>query len=135
MIFIFMGNTLVKHKKNPEPSYHCLIFVYLNMIKNKKILLRIKQLVNLVEPTATVILYGSFARGQNKKQSDIDLLILVDNDNVTYSDEKRIKYPLYDLEFETGKIISPLIFSRKDWETRHSVTPLYNNISQEGVLL
>lgn len=92
-------------------------------------------MVNLADPTATIILYGSHARGQNNKQSDIDLLILVDNDKVSYSDEKRIKYPLYDLEFETGKVISPLIISRKDWETRHSITPLYKNIAREGVQL
>ena len=101
----------------------------------EKILLRIKQLVIIAEPSAAVILYGSHARGENKKQSDIDLLILIDNDKVTYSDEKRIKYPLYDLEFETGKVISPLIFSRKDWETRHSITPFYKNVKKEGIQL
>ena len=116
-------------------TYHHDIFVNLDMINNKKILIRIKQLVNIAEPSATVILYGSHARGQNNKQSDIDLLILLDNERITFSDEQRIKYPLYDLEFETGKVISPLILSRKDWETRHSVTPLYNNIKREGVLL
>lgn len=105
------------------------------MINNKKLLLRIKQLVNKAEPSATVILYGSYARGQNKKQSDIDLLILIDNDKVSYADEQRIKYPLYDLEFETGKVISPLVFSRKVWETRHTITPLYKNVKKEGVHL
>ena len=74
------------------------------MIKNKKLLPKIKQLVYLAEPSATVILFGSQARGQGNKQSDIDILILVDNDKITYADEQRIKYPLYDLEFETGKI-------------------------------
>jgi len=43
------------------------------MIHNKKILLRIKQLVHLTEPSATVILYGSYARGESTKQSDIGL--------------------------------------------------------------
>ncbi|MCX6237349.1 MAG: nucleotidyltransferase domain-containing protein [Bacteroidia bacterium] len=105
------------------------------MIKNKKILLRIKQLVSLAEPSATVILFGSQARGQSNKQSDIDILILVDNDKITYSEEQRIKYPLYDLEFETGKVISPVIFSRNDWETRHIITPFYKNIKKDGVLL
>ena len=93
------------------------------MITNKNILLEIKRLVNLSEPTASVILFGSHARGENNKHSDFDILILVDSDNISYSDEKRIKDPIYDLEFETGKIISPLIFSRNDWEKHHSVTP------------
>jgi uncharacterized protein len=105
------------------------------MIKNKEILLKIKQLVNSAEPTATVILFGSQARGEGHKQSDIDILILVDHDKISFADEQRIKYPLYDLEFETGKVISPIIFSRKDWETRHIITPFYKNIEKEGVLL
>ena len=105
------------------------------MIRYKNILLKIKELVYLTVPTATVILYGSQARGTSNKQSDIDILILVDNDKITYSDEQRIKYPIYDLEFETGKIISPVIISRNDWETRHKITPFYKNIQKEGVTL
>ncbi len=109
--------------------------LHLDMIKNRKILLRIKQLVNTVDPTATVILFGSQARGQSNKESDIDILILVDNDDINYSEEQKIKYPLYDLEFETGKVISPVIFSRNDWETRHVITPFYRQIKKDGVLL
>lgn len=105
------------------------------MIGKRAILSRIKQIVNSTEPLATVILFGSFARGDNKKYSDIDILILVDKDRISYSDEKRIKYPLYDLEFDTGKVISPIVFSRKDWETRHRITPFYENVKREGVLL
>jgi uncharacterized protein len=105
------------------------------MTKDNRILLRIKDLVKMAEPKATVILYGSYARGQNKKNSDFDILILVDSDKITYSDEQRIKYPLYDLEFETGKIISPLVLSRKDWENKHSITPFYHNVKKEGVQL
>lgn len=105
------------------------------MIKKKEILARIKQSVQNSEPQATIILYGSFARGDEKEFSDIDILILLDQEKITYSDETRIKYPLYDLEYDTGKVISPLIFSRDDWETRHSVTPFYKNVKREGVLL
>src|SRR5512133_455261 len=105
------------------------------MMNNKRILVKIKELVKTTEPTATIILYGSYARGQNNKHSDIDILILVDNDKITYSDEQRIKYPLYDLEFETVKIISPMIFSRKTCETKHSITPFYRQVKKDGIQL
>lgn len=96
---------------------------------------RIKESVSLTDPSAIVILYGSYARGKEKKDSDIDVLILVDKDNVSRTDEKRLKYPLYDIEFETGHIISPLVLSKFQWETKHRNTPFYENISKEGILL
>lgn len=120
---------VISQKDDPE------IFVYLNMLKKNNILNRIKDLVSITEPEATVILYGSYARGVQKKDSDIDILILINKEKITYSDEKRIKYPLYELEFETGTVISPVIFSRNDWEIRHKVTPFYKNVTREGILL
>ena len=103
-------------------------------IKNK-IIIKIKEIVKTLEPDAQVILYGSYARGDYKKNSDIDILILLKKDKITISDEKRITYPLYDLEFDTGKIISPMLLSKKEWETKHFITPLFENIKNEGIEL
>jgi predicted nucleotidyltransferase len=86
-------------------------------------------------PDATVILYGSFARGEQKPDSDIDILILINKPEVSREDEKKIKYPLYDIEFDTGTIISPLVLSKYDWEARHRITPFYDNILKEGIIL
>jgi predicted nucleotidyltransferase len=105
------------------------------MHNESDIMQRIKSSVNITEPQATVILFGSYARGDYKSDSDIDLLILLDKDKITHADAKRIAYPLYDIEFETGKIISPLILSKKRWETKHRITPFYKNILKEGVVL
>jgi predicted nucleotidyltransferase len=95
----------------------------------------IKTSVSSTEPNAILILYGSYARGDYRDNSDIDLLVLINKDKVTRSDEKRIKYPLYDIEFDTGTIISPLIFSKKDWEMRHRNTPFFENVAREGKVL
>ena len=105
------------------------------MHNESDILQRIKSSVNITEPEATVILFGSYARGDYKSDSDIDLLILLDKEKITHADAKRVVYPLYDIEFETGKIISPLLLSKKKWETKHRITPFYKNILKEGVVL
>ena len=99
------------------------------------ILSSIKKTIKSIDPSATVILYGSVARGDNRPDSDIDLLILVDKEMLSPVDKKRLKYPLYEIEFETGQIISPLVLSRSDWESRHKITPFYENVNSEGVTL
>ena len=100
-----------------------------------EILSKIRKSVELTDPYAIVILFGSMARGEQKADSDVDLLILLEKDKITREDEKRIKYPLYEIEFEYGQIISPLVLSKNDWETRHRVTPLFRNVAREGIRL
>jgi len=103
------------------------------MTDKEKILQRIRKSVELSAPDANVILYGSYARGSQSEQSDIDLLILLDKNRISREDETRIKYPLYDIEFETGQIISPLVLSKSDWESQHIITPFYENVMREGI--
>jgi uncharacterized protein len=105
------------------------------MSNNEGIIEKIKNVIKSIDPNATVILYGSFARGDNKELSDIDLLILLDKDKITIQDKINISYPLYDIEFESGQIINPLVLSKSDWELRHSITPFYENVINEGVKL
>ena len=105
------------------------------MNQKEKILKRIKRKVHEIDSTARIVLYGSYARNDYTENSDIDILILLDKGKITYSDEQRIKYPLYDIEFETGLIISPIVLSKADWNAQHSKTPFYNNLKREGLEL
>ena len=69
------------------------------------------------------------------KESDWDLLILLNRDIITPEIEQSITYPLYDLEFDTGELISPMVYSEREWNTRYRITPFYHNVMQEGKLL
>lgn len=46
-----------------------------------------------------------------------------------------ISYPFYDLEFETGEVISPMFYTEKEWNSKYKVTPFYQNLMKEGRLL
>jgi predicted nucleotidyltransferase len=105
------------------------------MTSKRNILHQITERIRAVEPEARIILYGSYARGEENKNSDIDLVILINRKRVTFQDEKRIAFPLYDIEFNTGRIISPLILSTTDWNKRHRITPFYKNVLKEGIEL
>ena len=105
------------------------------MKDTKKILQRIKLTVNQSDPSARVYLYGSRARGNARPDSDWDLLILIGKENVSDEDEKKITWPLYDLEFETGEVLSPMVYSEREWFSKYRVTPFYLTVMREGKLL
>ncbi len=80
-------------------------------------------------------MYGSYARGENRKDSDIDILVLIDKDKITLDDREKIGAPLYDIQLETEILISPIIYTRNTWNTRLQITPFYKNVTREGILL
>ena len=104
-------------------------------MSRKEIVLRIQMLMRKLIPTAEVILYGSEARNEARPDSDIDLLILVDGDKLTLSQEDAITTPLYELELQTGVAISPIVMLKKQWANRPMITPFYLNILKEGIRL
>ena len=105
------------------------------MANQQNILDRIKSIVLNNNPSAKIYLYGSRARGTMKPDSDWDLLILLNKDKITADIEKTVTYPLYDLEFEIGEVISPIVYSEKEWNSKHRITPFYSNVMKEGNLL
>lgn len=102
-----------------------------NITKNK-----IKESLLQVAPDASIILYGSQARGDADMDSDIDILILLPDalGNEEFVKRKiQISGRLYDLSLELGVEISPLILVPKVFNAY--ATPFTENIKREGVAL
>lgn len=104
-------------------------------MKKKELLNKIRLAVLQHDSDAEIYLYGSRARGDNRKTSDWDLLILVDENKITNRIEDRFRDSLYDIELETGQIISILIYPKLYWNNNLKHSPLYKNIVHEGIRL
>lgn len=100
--------------------------------QKENIISLIKKNIEEIDPRAEVMLFGSRARGDEKKDSDWNLLILTDYP-VSFQIEQRFRHHLFELELELGEAFSTFVYSKSDWDMKHSVTPLYQNISKEGI--
>ncbi len=103
--------------------------------QEKDLLKKCKKIIEGIDPSATLILYGSRARGDAERESDYDLLILTDKE-VTLEREDEYRKQLFSLQLETGIVLTILLVSRKEWDSPlFNAIPFYRNVKREGVYL
>ncbi len=97
------------------------------------LLKQVKETVLGVVADAQVILYGSRSRKDAGPESDWDFLVLTDavvDDNLIDT----IRHRLYEIEWETGEILSVIVRNRKEWNRLPLLsTPFHANIETEGM--
>jgi predicted nucleotidyltransferase len=77
-----------------------------------------------------VVMFGSQARGDATKESDIDLLVIVSS--VDTQKRTMISNVTWEVGFESGKVICA-IPTTKDKMKRYAFLPFYQNVKREGV--
>lgn len=99
----------------------------------KRILLACRDAIHANYPTAGIVLYGSQARGQADPESDMDLLVLL-NDQVTAAKKRTIRDMLYEISLAQDVVISTIVRSYDTWNSPISqAMPLYKAIQREGI--
>ena len=64
--------------------------------------------------------------------SDWDFLILTDSNSNELTD--KIRHKIYEVEWDTGEVLSSIVRSRKEWNSRrYRVLPFHHNIDKEGM--
>ncbi len=110
--------------------------LYICIMSSDEIILnKITAAVFSITPDAEIFLYGSRARKTAHEDSDWDILILVNNQDLSFDLEKDLINVLYDVEIETGEVISPVIYTKKEWKERFYITPLFESIQNDAVRL
>ena len=94
-----------------------------------------KAAIESIDPSATVILYGSRARGDATEESDYDLLV-VSNVDADIEAEDRLRRATYEIQLEAGVVVTVLMVNRDRWNTPLSkAMPLHQNIERDGIQL
>ncbi len=109
--------------------------IKLNLTKNYKLTLKdLKERLvrELGDKLNSVILYGSIARGNFGKESDIDLLLI--------SNEKKIMEKAYDIGFnvdiKNNTVTSILIYSPEELKKNIDLgSPFIRNVINEGKII
>jgi uncharacterized protein len=104
-------------------------------MSNDAVLESIATAIYRQDPSAQAFLFGSRARGNFKSDSDWDILILIDDQIVTSQIEDNFRDVLYNIELESGQIISTFIYPRSLWQNILKYSPLYKSIRKEGIRL
>jgi predicted nucleotidyltransferase len=104
-------------------------------MNSKIIISRIKETIHSKDPNAEAFLFGSRARGEEKSDSDWDILILVDSKKITNEIEDKFRDELYDIEIDSGQIISTFIYPKDQWNSSLRFSPLYHNVELDGIRL
>jgi predicted nucleotidyltransferase len=106
-----------------------------SIMNEEELLEQVRLAVYGMEPDAEIILYGSRSRGDSVPTSDWDFLVLVDG---PLNDERidRIRHRLYEIEWESGEVISSIVRNREQWNSDlYRAMPFHQRVAEEGIKL
>lgn len=81
-----------------------------------------------------IVLYGSYARGEETEESDVDVALIVNSANTESMHDEMIDLVVgYELEQAVTISVVPVEFEQyQEWR---KVLPFYKNMDKEGIVL
>jgi predicted nucleotidyltransferase len=78
------------------------------------------------------VVFGSVARGENYKDSDVDILIVISDNYTDLKDE--VGMSAYEIALKNNVVFSPIVMDESTYEWyRINKDPFYKNIRRDGI--
>ncbi|TVY11853.1 nucleotidyltransferase domain-containing protein [Paenibacillus cremeus] len=100
----------------------------------KKSISKLKERIAVLFKLKSMILFGSKARGDYEEWSDVDLLILVDEEK-NWSNREKLSDITLDINMEFDTQLTCILENATNWEMESVWLPLKDNIIQEGIAI
>ena len=93
------------------------------------------ELQRVVPEGSQVLLFGSRARGDEREDSDFDILVLLDREGrATTEDNMGVGYDVNVLFWNRDYDVGTLVQTKKEWSNQY-FTPFYHNVMKEAVAI
>lgn len=84
--------------------------------------------------TVQIVLYGSAARGTATPESDIDIALFL-RGKLSHAQQDQLSELITDLNLKYDKVFSVVDIDHGNYLKWRSVTPFYQNVDREGIIL
>ncbi len=79
-----------------------------------------------------IILFGSKARGEENRYSDIDILVLLEQEPNISIEEEIIDIG-FDIELKYDVVLGILVHSKAFWNSKGILMPIHKEIERDGI--
>ena len=94
-----------------------------------------ESLKRIIPQGSEILLFGSRARGDNRADSDWDILILLERKGKsTWEDYDTIGYSVNTLFWNLNQDVNTIIQTKSEWQAK-SFTPFYKSVMEDAVAL
>lgn len=100
-----------------------------------RILLEIDSLLGeLLEGKYQLILFGSRARGEETEFSDVDLMVILDDEECNFENKEEIREMVHDFSIKYPYLFSVMIVSKSIAQERKGLL-VFDSLDKEGIVI